>query len=61
MPIIESASADPHVHAVCMRIAKKCVWIIQSLLREEERIEALRSFYAACREELDKKPGATEL
>jgi hypothetical protein len=53
---IESQSADPAVHAVAVRIAQRCVWIIQAGLREEERNDAAREFYAVCREELDKKP-----
>lgn len=53
---IESQSADPAVHAISVRIARRCVHIIQAVLREEERIEAAREFYRVCREELDKKP-----
>jgi hypothetical protein len=34
---IESQSADPAVHALSIRIAKRCVWIIQAVLREEAR------------------------
>lgn len=44
---------DPAVHALCVRIARRCVWIIQAVLREEERIEAVREFYRVAREELD--------
>lgn len=57
---IESQAADPAVHALCVRIAKRCVWIIQAVLREEERIEAAREFYRVCREEIDKPPGRDE-
>ena len=53
--LIESQSADPAVHALAVRIAQRCVWIIQAVLREEERGEAAREFYRVCREELDKK------
>jgi hypothetical protein len=35
--LIESQSADPAVHALCIKIARRCVWIIQAVLREEER------------------------
>lgn len=52
---IESKAADPAVHAISVRIAKRCVWIIQAVLREEERIDAAREFYRVVREELDKK------
>lgn len=52
---VESQSADPAVHRLSVTIAKRCVWVIQAILREEERIEAAREFYRVCREELDKK------
>ena len=52
---IESQSTDPAVHALAVRIAKKCVWTIQAVLREEEKIEAVREFYRVVREELEKK------
>ncbi len=54
---IEGQSADPAVHRVCIEIAKRCVWVIQAVLREEERHLAAQEFYRVCREELDKKPG----
>ena len=38
----ESQAADPAVHALCVKIARRCVWIIQAVLREEERIDAVR-------------------
>jgi hypothetical protein len=58
---IESQSCDPAVHALCVRIAKRCVWIIQACLREEERIEAAREFYRVLREELEKPPRQPEV
>lgn len=57
---IESQSANPAVHRLCVRIARRCVWIIQACLREEERIEAVREFYRVCREELDKPDSPEE-
>lgn len=51
---------DPAVHDLCIRIARKCVWVIQAVLREEERIEAVREFYQAAREEIEKKPAREE-
>lgn len=51
---IESQAADPAVHRLCALISRRCVFIIQAVLREEERIEAMREFYRVCREELDK-------
>ena len=57
---IESQSVDPTVHALCIKIARRCVWIIQAVLREEERGLALTEFYRVCREEIEKKPSATQ-
>jgi hypothetical protein len=54
--IRSNQAADPAVHALAVRIAQRCVWIIQAVLREEERRDAAREFYHICREELDKKP-----
>jgi hypothetical protein len=54
---IESQSTDPAIHALSVRIAKRCVWIIQAILREEERGLAVNEFYRVCREEIEKKPG----
>jgi hypothetical protein len=53
-------STDPAVHDLCIRIARKCVWVIQAVLREEERIEAVREFYRVAREELERRPVAGE-
>jgi hypothetical protein len=55
--LIENQSANPAVHALCIKIAKRCVWIIQAVLREEERGLAANEFYRVCREELDKPTG----
>jgi hypothetical protein len=57
---IESEPANPAVHQLSIRIARRCVFIIQAVLREEERGDALREFYRVCREELDKEPGREE-
>jgi hypothetical protein len=61
MPVVSSQPCDPAVHAQCIKIARKCVWIIQACLREEERGEALREFYMVCREELDKPRSTPEI
>ncbi len=55
--LIEHKSANPAVHALCVKIARRCVWIIQAVLREEERHLAAQEFYRVCREEIDKRPG----
>jgi hypothetical protein len=53
--LIDSQSADPAVHALSVRIARRCVWVIQAVLREEERGLAVNEFYRVCREEIEKK------
>lgn len=53
---MENQAADPAVHALCITIAKRCVWVIPAVLREEERGLAFNEFYRVCREEIDKKP-----
>lgn len=58
---IESQPCDPAVHRLCVTIAKRCVHIIQAVLREEERGDALREFYRVCREEIDKPKSAGEV
>lgn len=55
----ETHAADPAVHRLCITIARRCLHVIQAVLREEERGDALREFYRVCLEELD-KPGARE-
>ncbi len=51
--IIESQAADPATHAAAARIARRCVGIIEPLLRQEEKPEAAREFYIVAREELE--------
>ncbi|WP_435008073.1 hypothetical protein P12x_005343 [Tundrisphaera lichenicola] len=58
--IIESQSVNPAIHALCIKIAQRCAWVIQACLREEERAVAVNEFYRVCREELDKPPGRGE-
>jgi hypothetical protein len=48
-----SSPTDDKTHETAIAIARRCVWIIQAELREEERIEAVREFYAVVREELE--------
>ena len=54
---IESQATDPSVHKLCITIAKRCVWIIQAVLRDEERHLAAQEFYRVCCEEIEKKLG----
>jgi len=57
---IESQSADPTIHALCVKIATRCVWVIEAVLREEERPLAANEFYRVCREEVEKRPRRKE-
>jgi hypothetical protein len=43
---------DPKVHATAVAIAKRCLYIIQAVLREEEWGDALREFYMVARDEI---------
>jgi hypothetical protein len=52
--IQHNAPCDPAVHKACMDIARKCTAIIEPLLRQEEKGDALREFYLAARQVLDK-------
>jgi hypothetical protein len=54
-------AADPVVHATATAIARRCVGIIEPLLRLEERGEAAREFYIAIREELERLPPEKQL
>lgn len=45
---------DPKTHELAIAIAKRCVWIVQAVLRDEEKGEALREFYGVAREELER-------
>jgi hypothetical protein len=55
--IQHNQTCNPAVHELCIRIARRCVWIIQAVLREEEWGIAREEFYKVCREEIDKNPG----
>jgi hypothetical protein len=45
--------ADPRIHETATRMARRFVWVIQAILREEERGDALREAYEIAREELE--------
>jgi hypothetical protein len=49
-----SSPTDAKTHETAIAIARRCTWVIQAVLREEERIDAVREFYAVAREELEK-------
>jgi hypothetical protein len=49
-----NAPCDPKVHATAIAIARRRVHVIQSILRDEERGDALREFYLIAREELER-------
>jgi hypothetical protein len=44
---------DPRIHEAAVWLARKCVHIIRAVLREEEVIEATRSFYSVIREGIE--------
>lgn len=46
-------STDPRTHEAARRIAGRFVFIIQAILREEERADALREAYQVAVEELE--------
>jgi hypothetical protein len=52
--VVESASCDPVIHAAAVRISRRCVGIIEPLLRQEEKPEAAREFYLVARDELER-------
>jgi hypothetical protein len=51
--IAENQPADPAVHALSIRLARQCRWLVQACLREEEWAEADREFYRVIRAGLE--------
>lgn len=45
---------DDRAHEAAIRIARRCRFIIQACLREEEWADADHEFYRICREELER-------
>jgi len=58
---IESQSADPAIHALCVKITMRCFSIIRVIVPEEHTGVTLREFYHVCREEIDKPRATPEL
>lgn len=50
---LENQSADPRVHDAAVKMAKKFVWIISAILREDERGLAMNEAYRVAREGLE--------
>jgi len=50
---VENQAADPAVHQQAMKMARRFVWIIQAVLRDEERGLALQEAYRVAREGLE--------
>jgi hypothetical protein len=50
---IVTQPADPAIHEAAIRMARRCRFIVQACLREEEWGEADREFYLVIREELE--------
>ena len=65
---VSSDAADPVIHEAAIRMARRCRWLIQACLRDEEWGDADREFYLVLRDELErfvahqaaagKRPGA---
>jgi hypothetical protein len=53
---VSSYPADPVIHDAAVRIARRCRYLIQACLREEEWGDADREFYLVIREELERLP-----
>ncbi len=51
---IMTQQADPRIHELAVRMARRCRYLIQACLREEEWIDADREFYLVLREELER-------
>ena len=51
---ISQQPADPRIHEAAIRMAKRCRYLIQACLREEEWMDADREFYLVLREELER-------
>ncbi len=50
---VASHPADPKVHELAIRLARRCRCIVQACLREEEWVDADREFYQVIREGLE--------
>ncbi len=46
--------SDHRTHEAAIRIARRCRYVIQGCLREEEWADADREFYRICLEELER-------
>jgi len=51
---IMSQPADPRIHEAAVRMARRCRYLIQACLREEEWRDCDREFYLVLREELER-------
>ena len=51
---IASQPADQQIHEAAIRIARRCRWLIQACLREEEWGDADREFYLVIRDGLER-------
>ncbi len=52
--LITSQPADPRIHEAAVRMARRCRYLVQACLREEEWMDADREFYLVVREELER-------
>ena len=51
---VSSQAADPVIHDAAVKMARRCRWLIQACLREEEWGDADREFYLVIREGLER-------
>ena len=49
-----SRPAEPAIHEAAVRMARRCRYLVQACLREEEWMDADREFYFVVREELER-------
>jgi hypothetical protein len=52
--LISTETCDPRVHEAAIAVARRCRFIIQAVLREEEWADADYEFYLVAREELER-------
>jgi hypothetical protein len=51
---VSSQAADQVIHDAAVKMARRCRWLIQACLREEEWGDADREFYLVIREGLER-------
>lgn len=57
---LNNQAAEPRVHELAIRIARRCRFLVQACLREEEWADADQEFYRVCREEIEAQQAASQ-